>query len=339
MSTGAPYIIPFFISHQGCPHQCVFCNQEAITGEEKGLISGYTVREILGQRLSELDNQRKEVEVAFYGGSFTGIPEEVQEEILGAVQPFLAAGLVKSIRLSTRPDYIDRRRAAFLRSYGVATVELGVQSLDHEVLVMSGRGHTRQQVEEAFDVLQKEGFKTGGQLMIGLPGDNYRRIMKSCLRLADLAPDMVRIYPALVLKGSPLARLYRKERFSPLPFNKALAFSVKIKGLFDRLGIPVIRMGLHPSSSLENGLLAGPYHPAFGELVKSRIFFHRIRRLLVRIERPAVISLSVRDESVFRGQKNCNLKRLEELGLLRDVQIEYSREQARDLILVRPVNL
>lgn len=334
MSLSTPYIIPFFISHQGCPHQCVFCNQEVITGEVKKDVTGGTVKKTLDQRLSGVDNQNREVEVAFYGGSFTGIPLGMQEELLGAVQPFLARGEVNSIRLSTRPDYIDHGIAAFLASYGVNTVELGVQSLDSEVLAASGRGHSREQVERAFAVLQKEKLQTGGQLMIGLPGDSHRRIMKSCRRLADLAPDLVRIYPALVLQGSPLARLYQEGRFRPLSLNETLALSAKLKEFFDQRDIPVIRMGLQPSLSLESELVAGPYHPAFGELVKSRVFFRRIRKILAGIRRPAVITLAASDESVFRGLRNCSFKRLKDLGLLNDVQIEFSRHQARDLILI-----
>ncbi|MFP3982944.1 MAG: elongator complex protein 3 [Desulfurivibrionaceae bacterium] len=334
MSFSTPYIIPFFISHQGCPHQCVFCNQEVITGEKQQKVTGESVRKSLDQKLSGIDNQYREVEVAFYGGSFTGVSPEMQGELLGAVQPFLARGEVNSIRVSTRPDYIDHRIAAFLGSHGVNTVELGVQSLDSQVLAASGRGHTREQVERAFAVLQKEKLQTGGQLMIGLPGDSHRRIMKSCRRLADLAPDLVRIYPALVLQGSPLAKLYQEGRFRPLSLNKTLALSAKLKEFFDQRDIPVIRTGLQPSLSLESELVAGPYHPAFGELVKSRIFFRRIRKILAGIRRPAVITLSASDQSVFRGLRNCSYKRLKNLGLLDEVQIKFRSNQNRDLILI-----
>ncbi len=328
----SPCIIPFFISHQGCPHQCIFCNQEVITGENRGHVDGKIVGENLDNLLSCSD-RKKWMEVAFFGGSFSGIPEERQKELLGAVQPFLKSGRVHNIRISTRPDYVDKSRAAFLRSYGVGTVELGVQSLDREVLAASGRGHTIRDVEKAFAVLQHEKFKTGGQLMIGLPGDSHRRVMESCYRLADLGPDMVRIYPALVLEGSPLARMYREGTYRPLTLHRALVVTAKIREFFDRRGIPVIRMGLQPTASLERDLLAGPYHPAFGELVSSRIFYKKIRKILAGLARPARITLASRDESVFRGRKNANLKRLGELGLLDDVQIAFSRNQVRSQVL------
>ncbi len=333
-------IIPVFISHQGCPHRCIFCDQFSITGDsgsDEQPVTSQSVKETIEKWLSRPGNeQKKEVQVAFYGGSFTGLSTERQIELLGAVKPYIDDGQVKFIRISTRPDYIDEKRAALLQENSVSVVELGIQSLDQEVLQASARGHTAQQSENAVRLLRQKGFTVGAQLMCGLPGDNTRRLMDTAKRVAALAPDFVRIYPALVIKGSGLERKYHEGAYRPLSLSKAIVLTGRVKVIFDEHDIRVIRMGLQPSLDLEDRVLAGPYHPAFGELVISRALFKKARKVLqqARQEGHRKISVSAADESAFRGPKNVSMKRLEALGLLEGVELVFDRDQERNTVLV-----
>ncbi len=338
MARTSPFIIPIFVSHEGCPHQCVFCNQHSITGcTERGLspISAESVRQEIETRLAlPRRGQGREAQVAFYGGSFTGMEKARQEELLSAVQPYIIRGEVQGVRLSTRPDYIDTAVADFLKGYGVTTVELGVQSMNDEVLAASGRGHSVAQSISSLALLKGKGFRVGAQLMIGLPKDTVRSAVAGAKRLAALAPDCVRIYPTVVVRGSGLAALHAAERFRPLALLNAVALTARLKEIFDRHAIPVIRMGLQASAGLERDLIAGPYHPAFGEMVLSRLFFKQVRAALTRKDNgeECILSVATADESIFRGQDNRNVERLQALGLLEKVRVKFDKDQVRDTI-------
>jgi len=333
----SPFVIPIFIAHQGCPHQCLFCNQRSITGAAEGMVTAREVREtILGQLAWPRRHPEAPVQVAFYGGSFTGLALERQRELLGAAQPFLASGQVQELRLSTRPDYVNPEIAGFLRSHGVGIVELGAQSLDDRVLAASGRGHTAVQVRTAVACLKGAGIQVGLQLMLGLPGDRTATALASGRRAAELAPDLVRIYPCLVVSGSPLAELYHQGRYQPLSLLRAVALAGRLRAIFEAHRIPVVRMGLQPSPSLEKTVLAGPYHPAFGELVLSRILFREVRALLSTRPRRQLhrLCLARADESIYRGRGNANVKRLAALGLLAGVETVFSASQPRQTVVL-----
>jgi len=342
MTSSSPFIIPIFIAHQGCPHQCVFCNQHVITRDsgQRSHVGVAEVKKEIDTCLAWPRDRNRQVQVAFYGGSFTGLDLSLQKKLLGAVQPYVKAGQVHSIRLSTRPDYIDRNTADFLKKYNVSLVELGVQSMDHKVLALSNRGHSRGHVAKAFHLLKVAGLEVGGQLMIGLPGETTVGVLDGARQLAALQPDMVRIYPTLVIHGSHLAKMFATGEYRPMSLNRAVALCVRLKEYFDHEKIPVIRMGLQPSASLEKDVIAGPYHPAFGELVMSRMFFHRMRDILrtrqnTRNGSPLTITLAASDRSQFQGMKKCNLQRLASLHLLDGVEIVYSSKQERGSINLR----
>jgi histone acetyltransferase (RNA polymerase elongator complex component) len=282
-------------------------------------------------------DRRREVQVAFYGGSFTGLPRKRQAELLGTVRPFLARGEVATVRLSTRPDDVDGEIARFLAGAGVRIVELGVQSMSDEVLAASGRGHTVAQVAEGFFHLRAAGLAVGGQLMLGLPGETTRGHLAGLRRLLALRPDFLRLYPALVLQGSRLATLHEAGCYRPLSLGKAVALAARMKAMCDTAGVRVVRMGLQPSPALAREVAAGPYHPAFGELVLSRLLFGKARRELARAgPRPRVLAIAAADESVFRGRGNGGLRRLAALGLLADTRIEYRPGQQRHTIEILP---
>jgi histone acetyltransferase (RNA polymerase elongator complex component) len=296
-----------------------------------------TVKETIEQWLSRPRKKESSagVQVAFYGGSFTGLSMQRQRELLGAVRPYIEDGQVDSIRISTRPDYIDDAAVLLLKEYGVAIVELGIQSLDRDVLEASTRGHSVQQSENAINLLKKYGFTVGAQLMCGLPGDSTSRLMATTKRVAQLAPHFVRIYPALVIKGSGLEKLYLAGKYRSLSLEKAIALSCRMKTIFDQHKIKVVRIGLQPSQELAEKVLAGPYHPSFGELVISRALFKKTRKLLsekVKMQGKR-LSIASADESAFRGPNNVSMKRLVALGLLDDVTLVFDKDQPRNTVM------
>jgi histone acetyltransferase (RNA polymerase elongator complex component) len=302
-------IIPFFITHAGCPHQCVFCNQKNITGKNKPPDAS-SLSSSINQYLSAR-RDTEPVQVAFYGGSFTALPLAGQKTYLEAVRPFITSGSVANIRLSTRPDSITPDILAVLGSYGVSTIELGVQSMDDEVLKRSGRGHSSADARKACNLLRAEGFSIGLQLMPGLPGDAPETFQETVSQVISLKPDFVRIYPALVIKDTPLAELYRAGRYSPLPLDDAVLLCHQAVERFEQAGIEVIRVGLQPTAELERPgtILAGPWHPAFRQLVESSRFLEKICSLLSTGDRAGTVTLLVNpaDLSTAIGQKRRNI--------------------------------
>ncbi len=258
-------IIPVFIPFGGCPHKCVFCNQRDITGQS----NMPTAQEVSGKVIEYLSSWKGtgHREVAFYGGSFTGLPVNIQEEYLAAAKVFVDDGRINALRISTRPDYIDAEVIKRLLRFRVETVELGVQSLDDEVLALSGRGHDRSAVELATGLIKEAGIALGIQLMPGLPGDSTERFMQTILGSVALAPEFVRIYPTLVIKDTELAGLHAAGRYTPWELADMVELLKKAVAVFDSAGIKIIRMGLHGSAELEQSLIDGPYHPDLRGLV------------------------------------------------------------------------
>lgn len=327
----SPLIIPIFITHEGCPHRCIFCNQEPITGQSHH-IGPQEVEDEIRKWLRRSPARGRRVETAFYGGSFTALPIIRQRELLQAVQPFLESNQVQAIRLSTRPDYIDSQSADFLSAYGVQTVELGIQSMSDLVLTASKRGHSVAQSIKAINILSNSGLRVGAQLLLGLPAETTPSTLQGVRQLTTMKIDFVRLYPALVIRGSGLADLYQQHKYQPLTINQAIALTARISSMLREHHIPVIRIGLPTSKELEDNLLAGPYHPALGEMVAARIFFNEIRKKLTPPpKKPWLLTISQRDRSIFYGQKKCSLQRLQRLGLLKGGEIKF-HDNRRGLI-------
>jgi histone acetyltransferase (RNA polymerase elongator complex component) len=321
-------IIPFFIPHAGCPHQCVFCNQTDITGQDRPAHAATVPAKI--DRYLDTHHSGGPVHLAFYGGSFTAVPPDEQEAYLDAARPFIESGRVCDIRLSTRPDCINSEALDLLTRYHVKTVELGVQSMDDRVLALAGRGHTARDTVNAVELLREYRFTVGLQLMPGLPGDSADIFRMTVDTVLGLHPDFVRLYPALVIKGTPLERLYLAGKYAPLTLDEAVSICREAYTKFERAGISVVRIGLQPTKELERPgtILAGPYHPAFRQLVESSIFLDKMRAALrVGSEkgRAAVFGVNPRDVSMAVGQRRENIERLKkEFGLLA-VRIVESR--------------
>lgn len=329
-------ILPVFVPHQGCPHACVFCNQRHISGE-KGIVSAETVKHAIVE--AALPSKGAKRQLAFYGGSFTAIPMERQLELLGAAKEALDRGEIDSIRLSTRPDAVDETVLNRLRTYGVETIELGAQSMNDEVLRLSGRGHSAADVERASCLIREYGFEMILQMMTGLPGDTAERAVETAKKLIALRPDGVRIYPTVIVRDTALYDLWREGRYREHTVEDAVSVCAVLLPMFDRAGIPVIRLGLNPTEELSGGeAVAGAYHPALGELVKSRILLNRARELLRGVEPGAsvVISVPAAKHSQMIGQKRENIRKLCAEFSLQDLQVIPSQEQKEDLhILIR----
>lgn len=305
-------IAPFFISHQGCPHQCVFCDQKTITGSSGGLPAPAEL--LSAVRTWRRTSGTESVEVAFYGGSFTLLPRQQQQGLLEPLQPLLQSGEVSSIRISTRPDAVDSAAVRFLRGSGVSLIELGVQSMNDRVLESAGRGHTAQDTIDAFANLRAEGIRAGAQIMPGLPGESAAGAIASFRQLLSLRPDLVRIYPAVVLQGTELAGMYQEGSYRPLPLREAVAICKVMLQDAGRAGIPVIRVGLQTTDELSSAatVIAGPYHPAFRQLAQGERWFDLLMILTKGFSPGAELTLytSRAEVSDVVGQKRNNIIRL-----------------------------
>jgi histone acetyltransferase (RNA polymerase elongator complex component) len=270
----AKAILPFFIPMEGCPYQCVYCEQRVVSGS----YSSPRREEIIAA--VEKRGGEDPCEAAFYGGSFTLLPRKKQEYYLDALKPFLTRGTVEGIRISTHPKGINRDILDFLRHSGVKTIELGVQSFDDETLNITGRGYSAKEAFNACLLIKEAGFKLGIQLMIGLMGDNRIKALSSAFTARLAAADMIRIYPLLILKNTFMAKLWANDGFKAMELEEAVTLCAAVYGIFKHKHIPVIRMGLNPSLSLEENILAGPYHPSFGYLAACRLKKTQIENFL-----------------------------------------------------------
>ncbi len=316
------HILPVFVPHLGCPHACVFCNQRRISGTQQPA-TAEDVKNSIAQAAAFLPEGGKR-QLAFYGGSFTAIPAQEQEALLAAAKEALDRGEIDAIRLSTRPDAIDDTVLRRLQFYGVETVELGAQSMDDTVLRLSGRGHTAAAVERASRQIKAAGFQLILQMMTGLPGATDETDVETARRLIALEPDGVRIYPTVIVKDTALYESFRAGTYREHTVEDAVRVCAKIVPLFEAAGIPVIRLGLNPTEELSGGAAAGgAYHPALGELVKSRILLEKARELLRGVEPGRCVRFIVGRgrTSQMAGQHRENLRRLKEEYSLAEIKI------------------
>jgi histone acetyltransferase (RNA polymerase elongator complex component) len=276
-------IIPIFIPHMGCPFDCIFCNQGQITARGKPA-SRESIISIIDLHLSTIEPSGLEnIEIAFYGGSFTGLSIPLQQEYLSIAKEYKDKGRINGIRLSTRPDYIDDDILTNLKAYGVDLIELGVQSFDDDVLVASQRGHSKEIVYESSALIKSYGFKLGIQLMIGLPADSHEKCVNSAIETARIKPDVARIYPTIVIKGTGLETLLLEGKYVPLPLDEAVRTAKDMYLILQAAGVSVIRMGLKSSDNIADGksILGSTFHPAFRQLVESLVAREELERQLL----------------------------------------------------------
>jgi histone acetyltransferase (RNA polymerase elongator complex component) len=335
-----PFIIPIFLPHVGCPHQCVFCNQVSITGVKHKAVEPDIIRIQIREFLKYRKENRKPVQIAFFGGNFLGLKLDEIKSWLDLAGEFVSQGLVDGTRFSTRPDTITPERLDILENYPVSIVELGVQSMDDQVLALAERGHRASDTIRAVEALRQRQLGVGLQMMVGLPGDSEARSSATARRIADLGPDCVRIYPTVVVANSRLAQWFKKGDYLPLSLEDAVGQVKKAYLLFKQKGIEVIRMGLQATDDLEDGstVLAGPYHPAFGHLVHSEIFYDNAVTAIESaglVKDTLTICVNPRSISKMRGLNNSNIKKLKKKYPLYSVEVRPDSAAAEEEVMVR----
>jgi len=303
------YIIPVFIPEMACPNRCVYCNQYAITAN--CLSPTLTDIELMvNKRLAEIPDTAEHIEIAFYGGNFTGINEKAQREYLQTASQFLKNKSVQSIRISTRPDYINHANLELLQKFEVKTIELGVQSMNDSVLSKAQRGHTAQDTENAAKLILSFGFRLGLQMMIGLPGDDAETSLFTATEIVRLQAHETRIYPLLVIKNTVLHDMYLRKTYQPLSLDEAIMQTVEAVKEFEKANITILRIGLHPSKELveNDGLIAGPWHPAYKQLVYSKIWAEILHNILNdKFQTNTIIEVASSQLSNAVGYKRSNI--------------------------------
>lgn len=315
------YIIPIFVPNLGCPMECTFCSQEKITGKQTN-VTAKDVKETIEYYLKNFKDDSKYVEVAFFGGSFTGIDTKVQKELLEAANEYILSGKVNSIRISTRPDYINKEILKMLKKYKVKTIELGVQSSNDYILSKSKRGHNFEAVKKASKLIRRYMFKLGHQMMVGMPESTELDEINTAKDLIKLKPKMVRIYPVLVIKGTELANEYKEGEYTPLTIDQAVERCKEIIYMFRKKRIDVIRVGLQNTDEItdpskdKSEVIAGPYHPAFRQLVDDSMWYDSIAEKIKKINmKVKKVEIEVNPEftSNIIGHKKENMKKLKEM--------------------------
>ena len=306
--------VAFFVPMVGCPHRCSFCDQNSITGES-GVPTPEEVDKTLKKAARELHGFSEKAEIAFFGGSFTMIPRELMESLLSVAKKWIDRKAFSGIRISTRPDAIDEEVLAVLKEYGVTSIELGAQSCDNEVLLKNRRGHTFGDTQRASELIKNAGFSLGLQMMTGMPGSTKELDMLTAARFAALKPETMRIYPTLVLKNTLLAKWFAEGEFVPQTVEEAAAECAELLDVFELYNIKVIRLGLHAEESLEENLVAGPYHPAFREICESLRFRKKIAPMLTRLPKGSyVLKVAPSEVSKCSGQHKANIEHWLSLG-------------------------
>ena len=301
--------IPIFIPHLGCPNQCVFCNQRSISGVTEFDVS--KVSDIIDKALSTIPSDY-DVEIAFFGGSFTGIDRELMLELLRIAYYYVKSGKVSHSRGSTRPDYINEEILDILKSYGVKVIELGLQSMSEKVLVATKRGHTVEHAVKACRMIVDRGFDLVGQMMIGLPESTLEDEINTAKFIINSGAVGARIYPTVVFKQTELCDLAMSGDYAPLDLDDAVYRSAEVLKLFLRSATRVIRIGLCSSENLssDDTYFAGPNHSAIGELVENRVYYNLINEKIkdVHLEDGDVLKIYVARGCISKaiGQKKKN---------------------------------
>lgn len=344
-------IIPVFLMNRGCPHRCLFCNERLTAGDRPERVTEAAFAETVRAHFDSAPRRGGPVQIAFYGGTFTGMEREEQRRLLDMAAPFLREGAVDGIRISTRPDGIDKEALDLFQTAGVTTVEVGAQSLHDGVLIESRRGHTETDTVRALTLLREKGFETGIHLMAGLPGDNPDRFAETIRKTIALRPDMVRIHPTLVLRDTALAQAFHQGAYRPLTLPEATDLCKNALKALTAAGIPVIRLGLQTTRELEEpgAVVAGPFHPAFRSLVETALFLESTAALLSSVERgsgaissgiagadslTAHFTISPADLSNFCGAGRGNIASLKERFGIEEIRVKADPALSRGNVIL-----
>ncbi len=312
--------ISIFVPHIGCPNMCSFCNQHSITGRT-GVPSKEDIDSAVLTAKASKNYDAGSTEIAFFGGSFTGIDRELMVELLSAANSHIKSGSVSGIRISTRPDFVDNEVLEILKTYGVTAIELGAQSMCDEVLYKNRRGHNANDVKIASKLIKEAGFELGLQMMMGLYGSNDELDRETAKAIIALNPQTIRIYPAITLKDTYLESLYKSGEYLPPKLEDAVSLCDELLEMFEKAGIKVIRVGLH---TIEDGsYVAGPWHPAFKELCDSKRMLEIAKQAFNNLEKGEyVLRVCPKSISKMTGNKRQNLAHLETLGYICKVKAD-----------------
>ena len=315
------YIIPIFVPHLGCPNDCIFCNQKSISGQKTNMTKE-KAKKIIDDYLKSMTDENAQIEIAFFGGSFTAIETERQEELLQTAYEYVKSGKVESIRVSTRPDCINKEILKRLKKYKVKTMELGVQSANDYILKRANRGHTFEDVKKASKLIRWYGFKLGHQMIVGLPESTRIDEINTAKALVKLKPKMIRIYPVLVVKNTKLEEEYKQGIYEPLSVVQAVEICKEIVRIFADKKIDIIRIGLQNTDEIsdpqneKSEVVAGPYHPAFRQLVESGMWYDaivgKIKKLNVKVKKVQVTVNPIDANNVI-GHKKENVQKLKDI--------------------------
>ncbi|MCC9294648.1 radical SAM protein [Clostridium sp. WLY-B-L2] len=330
------YIIPIFVPNEGCPHKCVFCNQSIITGNGQ-VVDADFVRKTVEEYLKTIRRENSTVEISFFGGTFTDIPMKRQRELLKIAKEYKDSGDIDFIHLSTRPDYINKNILDNLKYYSVKVIELGIQSLDREVLVKSGRGHSPEDVKRASFLIKEYGFTLGHQVMLGLPCDSFDKDIKTVKESIAMKPDIYRLYPALVIKQTPMEIMYRKGIYKPYDLDGAVDVCRTLYCILRANKINVIRIGLQPTEEINVGadVVAGPFHPAFRELVEGSIYNSILEHIIPEsYEGEVEVRINNRDLSKLYADKKKYFIKLEEKLRRCSIKVIQSSAVNRETLIV-----
>lgn len=324
-------IIPIFVPHVGCPNDCVFCNQKRITGVGNITINAGYAADIVEEYKKTIQPGTL-VQLAFFGGSFTAIDLELQEELLAVGKHYKDLGVIQSIRCSTRPDAISNDILKLQKKYGMDIIELGIQSLDDKVLKLSNRGHTQKDSENASMLIKEHGFVLGHQIMPGLPGSTKQNDIDTCMASISMKPSMVRIYPTLVIKDTDLVQMYKDGSYNPLTLTESVEICAHMCSMYSLNGINVIRMGLQNTSSVTDDadVVAGPFHPAFGQLVEEKLYLASVVLTLSELDlrgKNIIIKSNKRLISNIAGQKKSNIEELKEKFSIKNISFQDSNDE------------
>ena len=305
--------ISVFVPHIGCPNQCSFCNQRSISGQQSAP-TPQQISQLCKEAIRLRQGNLKDTQLAFFGGSFTAIEPEYMTSLLKAAKPYIGEGGFSGIRISTRPDAISKGILEFLKEYGVNAVELGIQSMSDRVLAANRRGHTAQDTVAAAKMIQDAGIEFGAQMMTGLYQSSAQEDRNTARAIAALSPTTVRIYPTVVLEGTALAEYYRAGLYQQPSLEESVALCGELLEFFENRGVRVIRLGLHAQQSLEQAMIAGPYHPAFRELCEGEVYLRQAVQQTERFEAGKALNLFVHPKSLSKmaGQNRRNLEKLKQ---------------------------
>ena len=326
------YIIPIFVPHLGCPNDCVFCNQQKISGQLKPVTED-DVKNTVEYYLENFKDEKAYKEIAFFGGSFTGIDEKEQNKLLDVAYKYIKDKKVDGIRISTRPDYIDKKTLKRLKKYKVKTIELGVQSSNDFVLKRVKRGHNFEDVKNASKLIRRYRFKLGHQMMVGLPDSTALDDLNTAKDLTKLKPKIVRIYPVLVIKGTELEKDLKDGRYDPLSVEQAVERCKEIVYLFNKKKIKVIRIGLQTTETIcspekeSSEVVAGPYHETFRQLVEASIYYDiivdKIKNFNMNVKEVQILA-NPQDVNNVIGYKKENIHKLKDIY---DVEVSVKQDE------------